>query len=193
MRAFTFVVAGVVVACGLGCGPSSSAVDGGGACGDTGKTPANLLTNPGFDCGSATPAEWTGIYGTTTFPTGGHAGREAHVVVDAAGGRLGYTPTVATAAAQTTYCARAWVKGTAPYMRLALTSPNQIFYSSDQVTSAWVQVPFARATLAKGETLSLMVEAQTARSDNMNAQAGDVLEVDDVDVWESSSGRCDER
>lgn len=157
-----------------------------------GKTPENLLLNPGFDCG-AMPTEWAATYGTTTFPAEGRSGRAAKVVADAAGGRLGYTLDVVTATRLSTYCARAWVRGTAPFMRLSLATPNTLFSSNEQLTSSWKQVPYARASLKPGEKLQLLLEVQLVRGDGLNAKPGDVLYVDDVDVWESSSGRCDER
>jgi hypothetical protein len=189
MRAF-----GLILLALSGCGPTSLTTDAGSevSCRETGKTPENLLMNPGFECG-ATPTEWAASYGTASFPAEGRSGRAAKVVADAAGGRLGYVLDVVTASRPATYCARAWVKGTAPYMRLSLVAPSPTETSNDQLTSSWKQVPYARAKLQSGEKLQLLLEVQTARGDGLNAKPDDVLYVDDVDVWESASGRCNER
>jgi hypothetical protein len=193
----------VVVAAGLwSCGPVSARSDAGGEgdagplvdpCRDLGVEPPNLVVNGGFECGGDLPAEWGAIHGTLSFPAEGRSGRAAKLVADDTGARLGYLVPLATASRATTYCARAWMKGTAPSMRVSMMSPNRIFQSNEKVRSTWWHVPFARAELAAGEGLSLLVELQVDRADGANAKPGDLLWVDDVDVWVSATGRCDER
>lgn len=177
------------------CGSTSMTTDaGGGSCVDTPKTPANLVKNSGFECGAASPSEWGAIFGTVTFPGGeGRTGRAAKLVADASGGRLAYQLDVVTAPSAKTYCARAWFRGTAPFMRVSLATAANVFSSNEQVTSGWKQAQYARANALKDDKVSLLVEMQLGRSDGQNAKPGDVLFVDDVDVWESASGQCDER
>jgi hypothetical protein len=193
----------VAVAAGLwSCGPVAERSDAGGdgdagtlveACRDQGAVPPNLVVNGRFECGGAVPAEWGAIHGTLSFPAEGRSGRAAKLVADDTGARLGYLVPLATATGPTTYCARAWMRGTAPSMRVSLISPNWLFQSNEKVRSTWWHVPFARAELSAGERLTLLVEVQVGRADGADAKPGDVLWVDDVDVWVSATGRCDER
>lgn len=196
MRSLTAVVAAVVCCACSG----SSTDDAGTGCRDTTKTPSNFIENPGFECGGATPAEWSTVYGTLSFPSEGRSGRAAKVVVDQTGGRIAYTVDI-TNGGTSSYCFSAYVKGTTPFMRLRvfrdLGSSNITSYDfAAPVTTSWSRVPGTygqKVPFGNAQRLQLLFEAQTGRSDGLNAKAGDTLFVDDVDGWVSTSGNCDER
>ncbi len=201
-----FLLASALLALPLAaCGPSNGGNDGGsdGGCDGPAETPPNLIHNPGFECGGAAPAEWSAVYGTLDFPTGSaHSGqRHARITADSSGAaRFSYSPNVVMGAGNATLCARAWVKGTPPYMRLRLMMVsagggiNNDF--SSPVTADWARVPPTinlNAPNMNADRVLLVFEAQTGRADGMNSKPGDTLEVDDVDVWQTTGSACSER
>jgi hypothetical protein len=181
-----------------GCGGSSGTpgVDGGaGEC----RVADNLVENPGFECGGAAPAEWTPIYGKLEFPAGeGRGGQRAAKLTmeNALGARFGYATALVTGGGSKTYCVTAWAKGTAPYMRIrVLRDTGSGVEFNAPVPKAWERVPpnlTVQAPNMGAGKLELVFELQTSRGDGQNAKPGDVLFIDDVDAWESPSGRCDE-
>jgi hypothetical protein len=182
------------------CACSASSSDDAGQCRDTSKNPSNFIENPGFECGGTAPAEWSTVYGTLSFPAEGRSGRAGKVVVDQTGGRIAYTIDL-TKGGTKSYCFTAYVRGTTPFMRLRvfrdLGNGNLTSYDfAAPVTADWSKVPgsFAqKVPFGNAERLQLLFEAQTGRSDGLNAKAGDTLLIDDVDGWVSTSGNCDER
>lgn len=197
MRSLTVLVAAVVFCACSG----SSGDDAGSGCKDTTKTPSNFIENPGFECGGSTPTEWSSVYGTLSFPSEGRSGRAAKVtMVDTSGARIAYNVDI-TNGGTSSYCFSAYVKGTTPFMRLRvfrdLGSSNITSYDfSAPVTTSWSRVPGKygqKVPFANAQRLQLLFEAQTGRSDGLDAKVGDTLLVDDVDGWVSTSGNCDER
>lgn len=187
-----------LIACGP---PASGGPDGGGgndACRDTSKSPANLVANPGFECGGAAPTEWSPIFGTLDMvsdaPRSGTRAAKL-TMTDALGGRFAYAVNVPTGGTKT-WCFNAWIRGTAPHMRLAvMRDDNTRVDFSSPVAAAWALVKPTKALDVANQGSSKLVfffEMQTTRGDNMNAKPGDTLFVDDVDVWESPSGSCAE-
>ncbi len=180
----------------VACGPQTVTPDAGGACKDTSKTPANLLENPGFECGEATmPAEWSAIYGTLELAAGGRTGRAAKVTVNAAGGRFAYTKIFAPDVGTRTYCFSAWLSGTAPFMRMRVLrdfngSVQEVAFS-DQIFPDFRRIPTLKVTGENAPKLQLVFEVQTNRTDGQNAIAGQTMLIDDVDVWESTAN-CSE-
>lgn len=170
-----------------------------GACLDTSKTPPDVISNYSFECGGAAPAEWTAVYGTLSYPAG-HTGRAAQLTVDSAGGRMAYTPALGASGTTTTYCITAWVSGTTPFMKMRVlkqSGPSNFteYDFSAPAGSIWSRIPPTTALAIpfdNAQGLQLLFEAQQGRPDGMNAQVGDTLLVDDVDLWQSASGRCDE-
>lgn len=181
-----------------GCGPMTVTPDaGGGGCRDTGKTPANLLENPGFECDSM-PAEWSGIYGTLELAAGGRSGRAAKVTVNAAGGRMAYAKDFAVDAGAKTFCFSAYISGTAPFMRMRVlrTGPQTEVNQADQLFTDFRRTPLGhplQVTNDNASKLQLVFEVQTNRSDGLNGKPGDVMLIDDVDVWESSANCTETR
>jgi hypothetical protein len=185
-----------------GCGGGGGATDGGADGGDGCTTAGNLVVNAGFECGGAAPAEWAPVFGSLEFPAGdARSGqRAAKLTANAQGARFSYVPDLVTAGGNKTYCVTAWAKGTAPFMRLRVLRDDGggAFTSFDfnaPVPTAWERVPpnlTVVAPNANAARLQLVFELQTNRSDGQNAVPGDVLFIDDVDAWESPSGRCDE-
>ncbi len=183
------------------CGPQMMTPDAGQAdpCVGPTKSPEILITNPGFECGEATPTGWNAIYGTLARAVGeGRTGAAAKLTVSAAGGRFAYTTTIVGDGAGKTYCAQAWVKGTAPIVRTVLVSARsgggtqQRF--AEPLDGEWQKTPPTsglNVTVPAGESLQLFFEVDSVLNSPTAAKAGDVVYVDDVDVW-VSSGRCDE-
>ena len=183
-----------------GCGPMPGVPDaGGGGCHDTARTPANLLENPGFECDS-TPAEWSGIYGTLELAAGGRSGRAAKVTVNQAGGRMAYAREFAVDAGTKTFCFSAFISGTAPFMRMRVlrvfNGSVQEVAQSDQLFGDFRRTPLGSPLKVANENapkLQLVFEVQTNRADGMNAKPGDVMLIDDVDVWESATNCTETR
>ncbi len=178
------------------CGPAPSGTDGGaGACDGPARTPANLVHNGTFECGGAAPAEWAAIYGTWSGSADAHGGtRAAQVTASGAGGRLASADAVYTNASSTpqTLCATAWMRTTAPNMRLVVMvdtgggGVERAFASPREAT--WVRLPPSTAldaTVPPGARVYLRFETK-------DQAVGDTLIVDDVDLWASPDGRCSE-
>lgn len=186
----------------IACSPLPNSLDDGGSGGCETKLP-NLLTNGGFECGGATPTGWTQSYGTMTREaTAGRNGTAAaKVVADALGGRLAVE--IPTDRARRLYCAAAYVKGQATesrniYMRIWLTGDgaNPSGQFAAPIDPDWARVPPTISVSAEMETssLQLMFEIQTARTDEFNAKPGDMMLVDDVEVWSvAPTSKCADR
>lgn len=178
------------------CGPTPGLPDAGSpsGCRDTSKTPSNLIENGAFECDTS-PLEWSAAYGTLELVTGGRSGRAAQITVNAAGGRFAYTRDFAVEGGNKTFCFSAYLKGTAPFMRMRVLrvssgSVQEVAFS-EQVFSDFRKIPTLEVTNDNAPKLQLVFEAQTNRSDGMSATPGQTLVIDDVDVWESTT-RCKE-
>ena len=181
------------------CGPMTVTPDAGSSdCRDTSKSPANVLENPGFECDTS-PATWSGgVYGSFALVAGGRSGRAAQLTVkDALGARFVYAKDFAVDAGMKTYCVQAWLKGTAPFMRVrVLRSPNNTAVEqADQIAADWARVPLRplSVTTDNAAKLQLVFEIQTGRTDGQNGMPGQTLLIDDVDVWESSANCAETR
>lgn len=180
----------------FGCGSMMNVPDAGGptGCRDTSKTPANVVENPAFECDS-TPPDWNAVYGTLELVAGGRSGRAAQVTVTAAGGRFAAAKDVVVDGGNKTFCFSAYLKGTAPFMRMralkVLNGSVQEVSFSEQIFSDWRRIPTLKVTNDNAPKIQLVFEVQTNRTDNQNAMPGQTMLIDDVDVWESS-GNCSE-
>jgi hypothetical protein len=179
-----------------GCGQMMVVPDAGSptGCRDTTKTPANLLENAAFECDS-TPAEWSAIYGTLRLAEGGRTGRAAEITLSQAGGRFAYTKEFAVDGGNRSFCFSAWLKGTAPFMRMrvlrVLSGSVQEVAFSEQIFSDWRKIPTLKVSNDNAPKLQLVFEVQTNRTDNQNGMPGQIMMIDDVDVWETT-GNCTE-
>jgi hypothetical protein len=192
VRALVPAVACILVACGP---PQTVVPDAGDDCNGPTKTPPNLVKNPGFECGGDAPAEWSPFFGDLAFVADAHSGsRAAKVTATANGsGQFSYAPVVVTAAdGAKTYCAAAWMKGSTPNARLSLLvdvgGGGTEYTFTSPISGAWIRLP---------PTTNLQVPAPRdgkvyLRFQMKDATAGDTLLVDDLDVWESGDGRCQE-
>lgn len=162
-------------------------------CSGAPRSPANLMVNGGFECGGDSPTEWMAVNGVMTFITSGasEGTRAAKIVSDATGtGGVGSSAPVVKATSGKNYCINARVKGTASDVRLevfgmSLTSAASPLASPDK----WVRVPPTTNLLIRepiDQQLYVKVRANAS-------QAGDTLIVDDIDLWESTDGKCNER
>jgi hypothetical protein len=192
-----------VVLCSCG-GPGGS--DGGTGGGGSGaaactavKSPPNLVANSSFECGSPEPDAWFARDGALALVSSGakEGQRAVQLTVPASGATdvtLAYSPDVATGLGQSTYCATAWMKGTVPDARLILrrvkgSAIDDFTFSAPIATEpGWVRLPPSLRLEAPGNGADRLLLLAQSR----NGQAGQTLLVDDVDVWISTSGRCDE-
>ncbi|MDP2273317.1 MAG: hypothetical protein Q8N23_08715 [Archangium sp.] len=178
------------------CGPTPVVPDAGSplGCRDTAKTPANLIENGAFECDTS-PPEWSAVYGTFETVSTGRSGRAGQITVNPAGGRFAYSKDFAVDAGNKTFCFSAYLKGTAPFMRMrvlrVMSGSVQEVAFSEQVFSDFRKIPTLKVTNDNAPKLQLVFEAQTNRSDGMNAMPGQTLLIDDVDVWESAAN-CSE-
>lgn len=196
MRSFVLVLLGALVA---GCSPQMMTPDGGGsgACNGAAKTPPNLVENAGFECDGS---EWAGtIYGTFEVVTDGRTGRAGQVTVNQSGARFVYTKNLAADAIGKKYCYSAWLKGTAPFMRIKVISEKSGGFFEDsfseQIFADYRRIPpqFTQPIGAGTTRLSLIFEVQTNRTDNQNGMSGQTMLIDDVDVWESTTNCAESR
>ncbi len=148
------------------------------------------VSNGSFECPSS--AAWVTISGSSAVIDGGHTGDRALRMTANAQGEavIGQDNTVADSLGKV-FCARLWVKGTAPQMRIeirAAPSGKATAFSAPVATTDWVKVPPGgpmKVTSPSGESLSVLVRAQ-------NAVSTDTLDVDSVELWPSAAGLCDE-
>lgn len=185
------------LACGGAGGGGDAGAGGGGAGCAPAKTPPNLLANGSFECSATGPEGFFARDGELTLVAGeGRAGsRSARLTIPQAGPTdvtLAATGNVATNLGANTYCATAWVKGTVSDARLVLRRSSggavEDFTFSGPVTSTWQRLPpslVVKASGANAPALLLLVQSR-------NGKPGEALFVDDVDVWVSGSGACDE-
>lgn len=190
----TLLTALLVLVVAPACGSAPSTPDAGDSCASPTRSPPTLVANSGFECGGEKPAEWSAIYGTLSMATEGHSGaRAGQVTADGLGGRFSYTGPVATnSGAQRTWCGAAWMKGTTPNAKLTLmadSSGGGTAYSfTSPINGTWIRLPLStnlQAPVPSGSRLLLLFEMK-------DQKAGDTLLVDDVDVWESPDGKCQE-
>lgn len=161
------------------------------------KTPLNLLANGSFECGATSPDGFFAKDGELALAAGdAHQGsRSVKLTVPATGVTdvtLAANGNVATNLGNATYCGTAWVKGTVSDARLVLrrsiSGAVEDFTFAGPVTGSWARLPpsiVVKAPGANASSLLLLVQSR-------NGKPGDTLFVDDVDVWVSASGACDE-
>lgn len=180
------------------CGPSGPATPDAGGCEGDGRLPENLLVNPGFECGAL--VGWKGQYATLSDETevvhgGQRAARLTEMGSLSATGLWSEADAVASPGTAT-YCVRAWLRGTAPNGRITVrkvlgggvVDEN---FSSPLSNTEWTLVPPAGygplKIVAQNEERFLLRLAAPS------PQPGDVLLVDDVELWTSADGSCKDR
>ncbi len=174
---------------------SGTPPDGGGS--DAGcrpsKTPAELVENPSFECGSATEAtHWFAKFGTAEVVSDAHTGSRAVklTVPDGVEASLVYELDVAKNLGTGTYCSTVWVKGTTKAMELVLrkVNPNEDTSFAGVPSDKWERVPPNIINSTEGKDAQRMLLLINTRY----GKPGETLLIDDVDVWVSPSGKCDE-
>jgi len=173
-------------------GPATS-VDG-GTCEDaTNPSAPNVAPNPGFECGTP-PEGWNAPLLGTLEVSAGRSGNAAKVTAKTTTqGVVSLTSTdpVATQPLNGTWCISAWLKGTAENAVIILRRDQgggRLLDASffQPLTGTWTKI--SNAAQLDGTDVNLYVAAGMRA-----AQKGQVVEVDDVQVWKSPSGRCTER
>jgi hypothetical protein len=180
----------------LGCGQQMMMMDAGMTCSVAAKTPPNLAPNGSFECGDPTTAfKALGTGATVTVGTGRTgAGLTFKTSSTIFGNRFGSEwKVVADTAA--TYCINAWMKSTssATTLRLFGTTPNSGTATGQQFDmpgplTIWSKVPpnvKLDVAVRAGDEVSVSIE------DKSNT-AGTTIDVDDLDLWISPDGRCQE-
>jgi hypothetical protein len=176
------------------CGQMQMTVDAG--CAVPVLTPPNLARNGLFECGDA-KAEFSSLNTSATVEvTPGRSGNGLKLTTSAGlyGNNFGSAWKV-TATAPATYCLVTWLKSTsaATTVRLLKYNPSSgngqnLDFTMPGPLTSWTKVPpnvkhFAQLTA--GDELSVVIS-------DKNAGAGTVIEVDDLDLWVSADGRCEE-
>lgn len=195
---FLLSLAALWLGCGAGGSPDGGG-SGGGAGGDAGsncgagaKTPRNLVPNPGFECGDL---GWAPQSGTLEAVSDARSGTKAVKLTASSTGAgvFAYATPIVTNAPADHYCATAWVKGTVGNAKLSiLTNKNGVgtdtTFSSPVATTTWIRLPPSTVlAVPNASGMSLYVRLLLSQG-----SAGDTLLVDDVDVWESADGKCNE-
>jgi len=166
----------------------------GGACSDA-TTPSvpNVAPNPGFECGTP-PEGWNAPLLGSLEVTAGRSGNAAKVTAKTTTQgvvSMSSQSPVASAPLNGTWCVSAWLRGTAENAVIILRRDrgggsllDESFFQP--LTSDWTKI--SNSAQLDGTDVNLYVAAGVRAP-----QKDQVFEVDDVQVWKSTSGRCDER
>jgi hypothetical protein len=166
----------------------------GGSCAGEAKTPPNLVPNSGFECGDL---GWSPQSGTLAADSDPHTGRQSAKLVATGAtpaGKFAATLPVVASASGKTYCATAYLKGSLADAQLSVledkggTVIDHTFSMPVMGSTTWLRTPPSinlDVAAAAGSKLYVRVLMR-------NPKASDTLFVDDVDLWESSDGKCKE-
>lgn len=179
----------LLVALSSGCGPMQSDPDAGSCKGSS----QSLLADPGFEC---SPAQWKAVYGDFAIVDSGRSGKAGKVTfTGGAGAKFAFAADVTSDGAGQTYCVQAWVTGDAPVVKTQLiTDEGQAAEFAEPLTSGFTKTPPVHGlnlSVPAGHALKLAFYLPTSGGSTA-AQVGQSVTVDDVDVWISASGKCDE-
>ena len=183
----------MVVLC-VGCGPAPAPDGGtGGGSGGGSSSTGNFVDNPSFETGDLDG--WFARDGAMAAVGDAHSGTKAvRMTVPSSGtpiATIAMSRPAVTMLGTGTYCGTLWAKNTCNVrmiLRAIKTNSELDTTFNDTATSAWTRVPPNITMKIAGDNADqLYVLVQTR-----GAKAGDTLDIDDVDVWLSPSGRCDE-
>lgn len=181
------------------CGPGLVCVA--NACvadGECGGDSGNLLENPGFECGDPPTGWFTQGGDVSSRSEGPKSGSRLARLSAPSGGAAASLWTeddAVVAPGKDTYCARAWVRGTAAAGRITLRKvvPGGVEDEnySTPLSTDWVLLPPASygplKVVGNGEQKFLF------RIWIPSPKAGDWMEIDDVELWRSTDGSCKDR
>ncbi len=184
----------VVGASLFGCGPMTVTPDAGTSCSSAAKTPPNLAVNAEFECPDPTRSFGTLDPVATIAQVDGRTGKALRFTTSSGvyGNRFSST-WKAKASVAGTYCLTAWLKSTSTativrfYGGPAGQARGNMFAMPGPVAN-WSKVPpnvKLDVTVGAGDELFVEVAERTNT-------AGSVIDLDDLDLWASASGRCDE-
>lgn len=183
------------------CGQQMMTPDAGATCSVPVKSPPNLARNGLFECGDPTlEFQSDGVAGKVES-TAGRTGKGLRFTVGPSVTDAGvpsfynnqfsskWKLAVSTAA---TYCATAYVKSPAPVITMRLYAAN--------VTNQWKEFDLPGPAADWSRIPPTIVVNQNAQPGDEvflmfvdeGSTAGRVIEVDDLDVWVSADGRCQE-
>ena len=178
-----------------GCGPQTVTPDAGPAvCQTLTKSPPNLARNAEFECGDPT-LEFQGV-GTaaTVVATTGRSGKGLKLTTAPGLYNDRFSSmwkVIAPAAGK--YCLKAWVKGTAPTISARLSAAGNGFVGGNDFNlpgpvAAWTKLPpnvKLDADAKAGDEVTVVFFDKTAT-------AGSVIEIDDLDLWVTTEGQCND-
>ena len=177
-----------------GCGTDTGG--GTGSCTDESNPSApNVAPNPGFECGDP-PTGWNGPLTGTLGVSPGRSGNAAKVSAKANSAdqvklTLATAEPVAVAPLAGTWCVSAWLRGTAAngvvILRRDLGGGSMVDEASFEPLAAEWKKFSHQAVIPASDTRLFFAAGMRG------PQAGQYVEVDDVQVWKSASGSCTER
>ena len=157
-------------------------------------SPPNLLVNPGFECGDSVVG-WYAQFGEVSvdsgFRTGARAARLTATNATAFVNLWHESDAVTAPVPGKTYCAYAWVRGSAQNAHITLRRVGSNVdenFSAPLSTSEWTRLP--SETFGGLRVVSQDDTAIVFRVFMRNAKKDDFILVDDVAVWESTDGKC---
>ncbi len=194
LRLFAIATLGALLAA---C-PGPSSLDGGSrqdggpeACRPV-TSPPQLVSNPSFECGTDTGAtSWFARSGELSIVSDAHTGARAVKMTVGSDGLqavLAYELDVDTELGSKTYCATVWAKGMTKSDLVLRRFPGTDARFVGVPSATWKRIPPNLVLDATGDGAQRLLLFVTT----LDAKPGDSLLIDDVDVWVSSSGRCDE-
>lgn len=193
MRTCFFVLTSLLA---LACGPQMMTPDAGATCSVPTKSPPNLARNGLFECGDPLLDFKALDVNAKVEVSTGRTGKALKFTTSSGvyGNRFASEWKVVAPAAAT-YCLNVWMKSTstATTVRLYGITPNSgsatgLQFDMPGPVTTWSKVPpnVKLDVAAKaGDEVSVGIEDKTST-------AGTVIEIDDVDLWVSGDGRCQE-
>jgi hypothetical protein len=186
----TKLLCGAVFLMAFACG------GGGGADGGVCSEAANLLVNGSFECGTS---GWSAIGGVLSAEAGnaktGSSSARLEAPSGGAAASLWYDADAVLNPGTKTYCTRAWMRGTAQNGRITVrkvaSGAGEDENFSSPVGPDWTLVPpqsYGPLKVTGAGELKFLLRVWIP-----NPSPGDVLIVDDVQLWESPDGTCGER
>ncbi|MHB8874512.1 MAG: carbohydrate binding domain-containing protein [Myxococcaceae bacterium] len=164
------------------------------------QTPRNLIYNPGFECGDP-PAGWFAQNGQLSVvrnsPLSGTSVARLSDWNSVSTPRLWLdTPYAINAPGTKTYCIRAWMRGSSvgqlTVRKVATGGGGTDDLYSSPLTANWVVVPpptYGAMKITGQNEKQFLIGVSIPNS----PKASDWLEMDDVQLWESTSGDCHSR
>ncbi len=182
----------------VGCSPMMMTIDAGTTCSNPTKSPPNLAQNSQFECdGAQTSFSSLSAAAKVELNASGRTGRSLKLTVgDGPNGPRFSTSWKIPVTASGTYCLTGYMKSDLAGTQLQLWAANKTNQYENFVlpgpATSWSRVPpsivIDQAAVA-GDDIFIGVDKGPTVS---TAAPGAVIELDDLDLWLSADGRCQE-